>query len=379
MNNIQSKHDQIYEYLMNCIKDGEIGTLLPKENEIAEKLNVNKMSVSKVMTVLKSHGYIERKQGRGSTISKHQDEGFKGIISVLPGPAWGLDGYFAFLMQGVANECIRRGYVNVYTGCALEGQGSSFNYKTINSLISGGHYIGAVVIDTKAQHPLEWKDHVQRSDFPVVWLSMPPSYFGGLNSVDVDNRSAATALVEYLHSKGFKRIGYISGQPGTAHRIERYEGYKEALQKLGLPMDEKHVLIETDEHLMECGYKIAKRLAELSTRPDAFLVADCNLCAGIKRFSAEHGLKDLFNLPVATFDYEFTGEYDNVIVSTKQPFERMAKEALDLLAGIVEGKEKVPAGRILNAQLITEQQGANWLHGRHYTKVQAHIDSQSEK
>lgn len=356
MKGIQSKHDQIYDYLLAAVKRGEIGGLLPTEAEAADHLQVSRMSVSKAMSALKSQGYIARKQGRGSTILKQPGEEIPGIISVLPGGPYEMGPYFTSLMQVIASECIAKGYLNVFTGCPTAKAAASFDYGAMNSLAASGRYLGAIVLDTKIKHPQEWAANFKHPSFPVVWLAMTPGYFNGMiNSVDIDNRAAAMELVGHLHAKGRRRIGYISCQMGTTHLLERFEGYKQALAQLDLKFNEEDVFFEEDEFISECGYKIARRLAGLRNPPDAYLIADCGLCSGMKRFAAECGSNDFFRQPVATFDYNFTGEIENAIVSVRQPFKQMAKEAFDLLLRIHDGKERQPAVKVLKAELITRQ------------------------
>ena len=352
----QSKHERIYKHLLALLKKGEIGGLLPTETEVAKELQVNRTSVSKALSALKSQGYISRKQGRGSTILKRCHEVVPGIISVLPGPAASIaDDYFLSLMQTISLECIGKGYVNALTGCPAAKAEASFDYDALNSLAASGHHLGAIILDTKLKHPLEWREHFKYPAFPVVWLAMPPGYFEGMSSVDIDNRAAAAALVERLHDLGYRRIGYLSSQLDTMHRVERFEGYKQALAKLNLKLDAGLVLMEDEEEsMLRCGHKLARRLAELRNPPEAFLVADYTLCHGIKMFEAECGPCGFSERPAATFDYKFTGELGNVVVSVSQPFRRMAEAAFELLLGVAEGQERPPAHRVLKAELITK-------------------------
>ena len=350
-----SKYEQIYDYLMSEMAKRDIGELLPCETDLAAKLHVNRMTVSKVMSALKSQGFIARKQGRGSTIIKKVQEEVKGLISVLPGTETNIkDSYFSTLMQVVSKECIDKGYVNTFTGCLTQGKDASFDYNTLNSLASSGQYVGAVILDSKTRHLKEWKANFKYNDFPVVWTAMPSELAQGMSSVDIDNRAAAVRLVEHLYAQGHRRIGFISTEIDSAHRRERYTGYREALERLNLRLDESLVIIQ-DYEQAETGYKAAEKLARLNDLPDALFVAQHPVLQGIKKFEEEHKTPFLSILPVATFDYEFTGEFENVAVSVRQPFEQMGKEAFELVLKIKDGTLATPASKVLKAEIITKE------------------------
>jgi len=286
---VQSKYEQIYNFLMKEMEKSEIGDLLPCETALAEKLSVNRMTVAKVMSTLKSQGYVARKQGLGSTILKKPVKEIKGVISVLPGPGEGIkDAYFSTLMNAISSKCISQGFINTFTGCPKAGFQASFEYDTLNSLAGSGRYSGAVIIDTKTHHLAEWKEKFHYPSFPVVWIATNQKYSPDINCVDTDNRSAAIKLVEELYNRGYRKIAFISSMLDTAHRHERFAGYQEGLKNFGLEFNKDYVLcIEDHESTMKSGYKAAKILSEMKELPDAIFVAEYSALHGIKKFALE--------------------------------------------------------------------------------------------
>ena len=57
-----------------------------------------------------------------------------------------------------------------------------------------------------------------------------------MNTVRIDNRSAARKLTTFLIRLGHRRIGFISGPPTHADSLERRAGYQDALRKAGIPV-----------------------------------------------------------------------------------------------------------------------------------------------
>lgn len=347
---IQSKFEQIYSFLMKEIEKKAIGSLIPCEAELSEKFSVNRMTVAKVMSALKSQGYIERKQGRGSTIIKKPAKEVPGIISLLPAPERSIDSpYFTTLIQTVSSECINNGFINICTGCPEAGPHTSFDYGMLNSLAGSGRYKGAIVIDTKTFHLEEWKEKFLYPGFPVVWCAMNHKYAPNFNCVDIDNRAASAKLVEILKAKGLKKIAFISSMIDTVHRRERFEGYQEAM---GKDFDEKYVFMIEDEHTTNSGYRAAEKIAGFNVQPEALFFGEPGALGGIKEFSVKSGSDTLLHLPAVTFDYEQKDSTANVTAAVKQPFAQMAKEAFRLLTGISDGRIKTPATSVLQAEII---------------------------
>lgn len=65
-------YKQIERYLKDLINSGEIkqGELLPSENKICEQFNVTRMTVRSAYSNLVKEGYIKRKRGIGSIVSR---------------------------------------------------------------------------------------------------------------------------------------------------------------------------------------------------------------------------------------------------------------------------------------------------------------------
>lgn len=67
-------YQQIFEIIEEKIAYGEFppGSLLPSERKLAERLNVNRMTVVHVYDELQASGLVERKKGSGTRVSTHK-------------------------------------------------------------------------------------------------------------------------------------------------------------------------------------------------------------------------------------------------------------------------------------------------------------------
>lgn len=83
--------------------------------------------------------------------------------------------------------------------------------------------------------------------FPVVLTSR--FYTDDFDIVGIDNVQATYNAIRYLYQLGNRRIGIALGNTELNVYADRYAGYCRALQDLGLPLDERCVLRESEEGL----------------------------------------------------------------------------------------------------------------------------------
>lgn len=67
-------YQQVFDFIEQKISYGEFppGTLLPSERKLAERLNVNRMTIVHVYDKLHAVGLVERKRGSGTRVSTHK-------------------------------------------------------------------------------------------------------------------------------------------------------------------------------------------------------------------------------------------------------------------------------------------------------------------
>ena len=77
---------------------------------------------------------------------------------------------------------------------------------------------------------------------------------------------------------------------------DRYEGYKEALQKAGIPLDEKLVHFSFGFMLEDNSYQMMESLP--LTELDAIMTTDILVAEGVRQYLLEHQL----TIPIISFD-----------------------------------------------------------------------------
>jgi LacI family transcriptional regulator, repressor for deo operon, udp, cdd, tsx, nupC, and nupG len=166
----------------------------------------------------------------------------------------------------------------------------------------------------------------------------------GFLSASIDDVGSARAAVDHLISLGHRCIGLIGGDTDDPMAftppLHRRDGYRDALQAAGLPLDPGL------EHLgyftVEGGREATRRLLEFAERPTAIFAESDEMAYGALREIRDAGLRVPEDVAVVGFDDQpFSDLMD--LSTIRQP---VAEEALDittrLLALIAEDTDAVP-------------------------------------
>jgi LacI family transcriptional regulator len=175
------------------------------------------------------------------------------------------------------------------------------------------------------------------TDAPIVSidpLMSDPNY----PSVHATNYHGAMEAMNYLIELGHRRIGFISGRSELESSNRRLKGYRDALEKAGLPVDER--LIASGDYTTETGAKCARELISLDNPPTAIFASNDQSAMGVFQVAEELGLRIPEDLSVIGFDNIMESKYlrlttvDQFIsemgfVATQMLFKLINNEPLD--------------------------------------------------
>jgi LacI family transcriptional regulator len=173
--------------------------------------------------------------------------------------------------------------------------------------------------------------------------------------VDVDNINGARKAVEYLINLGHRRIGIITNAPpqytASAHRLE---GYRRALLKHGLPLEEE--LVRYGDFTEESGYAAMRELLDLASPPTAVFVASDLVAFGALAAIRERGLAIPQDMAVVGFDDVRLARYITPPLTTvRLPAYELGARAVEMLIKMVEGEELVETQVLLPTELVIRE------------------------
>ena len=201
-----------------------------------------------------------------------------------------------------------------------------------------------------------------QSKLPIVYLDRLPQGLT-VDSVCVDDHSAAEMAVTHLIERGHRRIAVITGPPTLKNEQERLHGYEQALQMAAIPIDQSLIWNASFDHA-EVESLTRSGLTDPKNRPTAlFATNGVTGLAAVKSIYAM-GLQTPRDIACITFD-ELTSEdfFRPAISSVVQPAFEIGSRAVEVLLGRIRAPEAAPAiERIrLPATLIIRESSATSL------------------
>lgn len=180
-------------------------------------------------------------------------------------------------------------------------------------------------------------DPAKKANIPVVLLDrafQDEAY----DCVRIDNRVTAYRAVEVFIKNNHRKIAII-GSDVEDTGIERYKGYREALEQEDVPLRKEYV--KMGKFSLENGYQYMKELMELEDRPTAVFLSNYETALG--------GVMALNELNISFPEDVSVFGFDDLLVSNivkpdlwlvEQPMETLCFSAVKLLLDrIANGNE----------------------------------------
>ncbi|WP_077325270.1 LacI family DNA-binding transcriptional regulator [Virgibacillus siamensis] len=169
--------------------------------------------------------------------------------------------------------------------------------------------------------------------FPVVFMDRILKEVQ-IPTIMTDNVKASSLAVEQLVERGYKKIAMISPPANTCvtPRLERIDGYKQALEKNGISFNPNFLV---SSELTELGNKIHDMFTK-TTQPEAIVASNDRVLLEVLAYTKKHHLdipKDIALIGID--DVSFASIYNPALTTIAQPAFQMGKKAAELLLGLI--------------------------------------------
>ena len=238
-------------------------------------------------------------------------------------------------------------YKNGYNVTIFQSKDSLKREKEIAKILQNRMVDGIIIclsIET------EKCDHFKKFDklgVPMVFYDRVPTDFDANKIVINDFESAFTAT-EHLIKKGCKRIGHIAGSQKTDIFKARLEGFKAALQKYKLPINQDLILYT--KHLgYEEGVICAKKYLEFSELPDGVFCANDYTAVSVIQIFRKHGIRIPQDVAIVGFsNYPISKIIEPNLTTINDCAFQMGESSAKLLIRHIEDKDE-----FINSESIT--------------------------
>ncbi len=231
--------------------------------------------------------------------------------------------------------------------------GESYDIEVANTKALLANRVDGLLVSMS--HETNNYDHFhsfEKRDIPVVYFNRVIEGIGTHKVVADDYRGALLA-VEHLIGHGYRRVAHLGGPPNLLISQERLRGYREALQKHGLPLVPE--LVIHGDFTAQKAAIYAQHLMDLAEPPDAIFAVNDPTAIEIMTLAKARGLRVPQDLGVVGFsDDPISVHIGSGLTTVKQPTAQMGEVAAAMILGLIqgEGESLLPKTEILQAELV---------------------------
>ncbi len=299
--------------------------------DVAQRAGVSKKTVSRVLNsepnvrpetrdkVLKAIDELKFRRSRLGLALAHNRSYMIALVYDNPSAD-----FLSYLQTGVMDACKSRGIGLYLHQCSYDSPTLVEDMaQMIGNTAVDGLVLPSPVCDQQPLLELLEEDRV-----PYVCVN-PKERDHGL-SVSVNNEQSAFELTAYLVSLGHRRIGFIKGHPELASSDMRERGFRRALARDGIDVDED--LFAQGMNDFESGRAAATELLNLDDRPTAIFANNDEMAAGVLYEAQSHRLRVPDDVSLIGFDNTpFSQHIWPRLTTAGQPIAEMGKTAAAML------------------------------------------------
>ena len=302
-------------------------------------------TADKVRSVIAELGYQPSELARGLRMNETKTIGV--IVSNV------LNHFFTGMVRGIEDVANRADYNIVLCNTDEKPQKEQ---RYLKALLSK-RVDGLIIASTGPQNDYS----ALVCNLPIVFVDRRP---GGksadlFDTILVDNRGGSFQAVEHLLENGYRRIGIITGSDIGTTGSERLLGYKDALAKWGIPVDE--TLIKMGDFLGNTAYQHAHELLCQENGCDAIFAANNIILLATMKALRDAKKRCPQDIGLVAFDDMDWMEYCTPrFTAVAQPTYQMGTLAMEMLLEHIASKQAhVPRQVVLPVHLEIRESSLN--------------------
>lgn len=312
--------------------------------------NVRAEVRERVLDIIAQTGYQPNLAARSLASNR---TGVIGLVIPRMVQALFTDPYYPRLIQGISQASND----NDYTLSLFLFHTADEEANLASRLVRRGFLDGVIVAASLIDDPL--LPHLIDAAMPFILIGQPLQHLQA-HYVDVDNLVGANTAVSHLIQQGRRRIATITGRQDMLAGIQRQQGYLDALQASGLPIDES--LITQGEFDPQIAYNAMQTL--LQHQPDAVFAASDPMAMSAMKAIVEAGLRIPQDIAVIGYDDLPAGLTAVPPLSTiHQPIRQIGALAVNTLIDIIDHPQEPTRRIVLPPELVIRQSCGNLLSG----------------
>lgn len=272
--------------------------------------------------------------------------------------------FYPEVVQAVAAAALRHGYNLILCNAEEEPRLQAEYLRLLMEQRVDGIIISSLLTSSRA-----FVEPLAALQQPIVLINRVIDGID-VDTVVIDNAAGGRLATEHLVDLGHRDIAYIGGRADTSTNRDRFRGYRAALMRHGIALDQG--LVTMGDYSRSSGYQAMNALLRSGRRPAAAVCADDTLAFGCLDAMSDAGLGSPEDLAIIGFDDSPLASMRRIGLSSIQaPMEEMGEIAVSLLLSRISGaRTGRPKRVVFPAQLAHRStcgcpEGAAWASTDH--------------
>jgi LacI family repressor for deo operon, udp, cdd, tsx, nupC, and nupG len=265
------------------------------------------------------------------------------------------DPFFTAVMQGIRSVASSHGYSLLIN----ETQFNTMTADEIGAMVVSRQADGIVLLASMSPFGTRVLSSESHRALPIVigceTISPELARFPG---VHIDNVAAAREATNYLLKLGHRKIAFIYGHDTSLLTRDRESGYRDAMHKAGIPIEDGWVL--KGKMTIDGSIDATHSLLQHPDRPTAVFCANDEMAMGCIYAVKAAGLRVPGDVSVVGFDdIRYARILDPPLTTVRQPAGEIGRRVMHrLLLEIEEGRSPTAETEIVSHELIIRQSAA---------------------
>jgi len=231
--------------------------------------------------------------------------------------------FFMYIAESMDRELSAHGYSLVVSVSHDSAEEEAKRLRHLAERLVDG--IVMIPATDKGAHFAFLKDY----GIPVVFVDRR------VNDIDADcvlteNEEGAFEATKALIDDGYTRIGFIGGKPEISTSIERFSGYRRAMESAGLAIEEEFVRFGPPT--LPFGYHAMEEMMKREDSPDAWFLVNAFTHIGATNYLTSEGKARAQRIVISAFDeMPYSPLLRYCRYSVQQPIAELGKTAARLI------------------------------------------------
>ena len=308
------------------------------QQDIADKLNVSRITVSKalrdhpdisaemkekVRKAVEEMGYSPNLIAKQLTLQKTFTLGI--VVPDLE------NSFFSYLVDSIIDAATERDYHIILT---VSREKEEFEKSNIRNLISM-RVDGLLVCVSQYTSDPDIFEYAGRMKIPLVFFDRAMMGIG-FSYVVFNDKCGTMDAINHIIAGGYRKLAHFAGYSNISIGIERCNGFKEALLKNGIKV--------RDEWIIEGGYEIDdgfrafEKLKLIGELPEIILAVNDRVALGAYKAIRRAGLKIPDDIGIIGYGFSETAQLFSPTLSIiNQDPRKMGRIAANLLIDEIQG------------------------------------------